>query len=299
MNKTLRRDVSIISNIIRRIFIPPFFYFIRFLKDQYFLLYLNHKVLKPVIGFKTIALVWRGFNFTVRIFSNAFTEYSLEKYQSYIRFHYSKQGRGYFDYSSLSDLEKTGLYGEPTGRIKFFIEKFPHILKFENGDSFLDVGCGRGQNIKILLDQYSGSHIRGFDISADAIDVIQKAVNNQNLEIDIRDITNMKEYELIGDNQYDHIIMSHVFSFITKNNIVETKKLRQSILEELVRISKKTVLIIDGSYNFDLKEKFVIEQKHRGHFKESIINYFDQMDGSVVIATSPNSIGIIFKHSPN
>ena len=294
MSKMQHRGVRVISNILRNIIIPPIFYFVRFFKDQRFLHGLNNKALKPVIGFRAASFIWRGFSFAEKLFSRELTEYSLGKYQNYLRFHYSENGRGYFDYKSLTDEEKISLFGQPAGRLEYFINNFSNVLAYQDGDSFFDVGCGRGQNTKALLDRYGSSPIHGCDISGDAIDVIRLAVKSDNLKLDVLDITDLEIYKSIPENYYDHVVMSHVFSFLTGKNVEETRKLRQLIIGQLVRIARKTVIIIGSSSILSNDEKFVIEQNYRGDFREPIINYFDHIKGTAVIAKSQHSYALIY-----
>ena len=56
-----------------------------------------------------------------------------------------------------------------------------------------------------------------------------------------------------------------------------TLELRQDIIDELVRISSKTLLILGGNELLQLEEpSFKIEQLKRATFAESIAHYFDK-----------------------
>ena len=221
--------------------------------------------------------------------------YALDKYSGYISHHYSKEGRGYFSYENISDEEKLKLYGSPKGRVADFIENYPDIVDYKDGDSFLDAGCGRGQNIKVLLEKFKASKIYGVDLSKEAVDVINLAVQNDNLKAEAADLTNIEIFKAIEDKSYDHIVMSHVFSIIIGNSLEHTKKIRQSIIREFVRIAHKSVLIIDGPENVNEKESFVIEQLHRGAYTESILDYFPQDLGRTIVMKSPYSTAVFFK----
>ena len=51
----------------------------------------------------------------------------------------------------------------------------------------------------------------------------------------------------INSNSFDNIVISHVFAFITGDNYEKTIELRNLIINELIRISKKTVFINPGN----------------------------------------------------
>ena len=73
--------------------------------------------------------------------------------------------------------------------------------------------------------------------------------------------------------------------------------LRQDIIDELVRISSKTILILVGNELLQLeKPSFKIEQLKRAIFAESIARYFDKHlnHGEVYAVFSPESIGLLF-----
>ena len=76
-----------------------------------------------------------------------------------------------------------------------------------------------------------------------------------------------------------------------------TLRLRQDIIDELVRISSKTLLILGGNELLQLDEpSFKIEQLKRATFAEPIARYFDKHlnHGEVYAVFSPESIGLLF-----
>ena len=133
---------------------------------------------------------------------------------------------------------------------------------------------------------------------ADGTEIVKLGtLNIKNISINIGDLTDINYLNKISSNKFDHIIVSHVFSFILSEDTDNTVILRQSIIDNLIRISKKTIIIIDNNNILHIdKPEFEIEQIHRGHFKESIIKYFASHlnHGEVCSLYSDSSVGVLF-----
>ena len=233
-----------------------------------------------------------------RCWRSVYKEYGLKCYSKLIGIHYGLKGRGYFNYGVLTDKEKLALYGEPRGRLEFFLKKNLQSLGYVDGQSFLDAGCGRGQNIKVLAEYYPNSPIRAFDVSEGAVDVVRLGVqDHKQIQIEIGSMTDLNYLQQLPDKGFDHVLVSHVFSFIMSRSEAGTLLLRQKIIDELIRISSRTVLILGGNELFQLEEpSFKIEQLKRATFAESIARYFDKHlnHGEVYAVFSPESIGLLF-----
>lgn len=280
--------------IIKEFIVPPVFYGVRLFKDQMFLTDLRNQSLRPSIFFYPISFLVRGGAFLTRLFAKEFNDFAFSKYANYIRHHYSREGRGYFSYENLTDGEKIKLYGQPHGRIQYFIDHYSDLLNYQNGDSFFDAGCGRGQNIKVLLEAYDQSRIQGVDLSKEAVEVINLAVSRETLHVSPGDLTSPDTFRSISDGAFDHVIMSHVFSLIIDKGVNSTKALRASIIKELVRIANKSVLILDGYNVVATEEAFVIEQAFRGSFAETILPYFPQNRGMTITLQGEAGVGVLF-----
>lgn len=282
-------------------FVPPWFLFLRWLKDQEFLVSLQSRALRPGLIAYPIWLTLSGFKLIKMSWDIVFRDYGLQRYSKWIGKHYGPMGRGYFNYERLSDQEKLDLYGEPRGRIEYFLNNYSRSLKYEDGHSFLDAGCGRGQNIKVLAEHFPNSTIRGFDISEEALSVVKLGIQNQkqfHLEVgNLKDLNYMNQF---GSNDFDHVLVSHVFSLIMSGGEAATHQLRQKIIDNLIRISSKTVLILGGPELLQIKEpSFKIEQFQRAAYAESIIRYFKKHinNGEVSAIFSSESFGVLFQQN--
>jgi SAM-dependent methyltransferase len=289
------KNSKFILFIIQKIWVPAYFFVTRFFKDQLFLRNLQRKELEPYKVLLPVILIIRTLVFLRKKFESEFTDYAIKKYNKYINFHYSKEGRGYFSYGKLTDEEKKALFGTPNGRLSNFVNKYSNVLNYKNGESFFDVGCGRGQNIKILLEAYPLSKIHGIDLSEDAIDVVNLSVKSDLVTAEAANLKELDVLRAVKDNSFDHVIMSHVFSLIMADGVESTKVLRQQIVTELIRIVNKSVFILDSSAITSQKTLFEIEQLHRGVFKESILGYFKDFDGTLLTLNCESSTGVLFQ----
>ena len=95
-----------------------------------------------------IWLIMSGFKLIKKSWVSVYIDYGMQLYSTWVGEHYSPTGRGYYNYGNLSKQEKLNLYGEPRGRIEYFLKNYQQTLKYEDGQSILDAGCGRGQTSK-------------------------------------------------------------------------------------------------------------------------------------------------------
>ncbi|PIW26384.1 MAG: hypothetical protein COW30_15035 [Rhodospirillales bacterium CG15_BIG_FIL_POST_REV_8_21_14_020_66_15] len=283
------------SFIVGRLIVPPVFHVMRFVKDQTFLVNLHSAELKPGPLGRAVAFLARAAAFLGRLYQREFDAYASRKYSRYIRHHYGRDGRGYFSYAGLGDAEKAALFGKPGGRINGFIERYSDLLGYADGDTFFDAGCGRGQNIKVLMERFPRSPIHGIDFSAEAVSVINLAVGSEPVSAVQGDLTDAATFVAFGDGAFDHVVMSHVLSIIIGDGTQETKDTRAAILRELARLARKTVLVIDSPAIVSQVEGFEIEQKDRGYFAESVLKYFPPDQGTTCVLQSADSIAVLFR----
>jgi SAM-dependent methyltransferase len=299
-NKLKNSIINLLSSIFKWL-VPPWFWFHRWLKDQEFLVNLQSQALHPGILAYPIWLTLSVFKIIKKSWGIVYRDYGSQRYSAWVGEHYSASGRGYFNYGKLSEQEKIALYGEPRGRIEYFLKNYSRTLKYEDGQSFLDAGCGRGQNIKVLAEHFTNSTIRGFDISDGALSVVKLGIQNQKqFQLEVGSITDFNYMNQFSCNEFDHVLVSHVFSFIMSGGEAATHQLRQQIIDKLIRISSKTVLILGGPELLHLKEPSLkIEQLQRAVYAESIIRYFNKHlnHGEVSAIFSPESFGVLFQHN--
>lgn len=260
-----------------------------------FLHRLANSALRPSPVAAPLIFCLRACAYLTRTYHRTFDDYALRRYSRFVRHHYSKDGRGYFSYEKLSDADKIALYGEPEGRIRGFIDTYGDLLGYADGDSFFDAGCGRGQNVKVLRERFPHSPILAKDISAEAVKVIDLAAASPLLTTGTLDLSDPAALAGMGDGTYDHVVISHVLSVILGDGLQATRDLRQQIISDLVRISKKSLLIIDSPDIISTQECFEIEQRDRGWFSGSVLSCFAEADGRIVTLHSGGSVAILYK----
>jgi len=291
------RLTAMIRALLRRLVLPPLFQVMRHFQDQVFLSELRNPRLPASIFAPFLYFPVRLWRLLGRIARRSFDDYALAKYSDYIRRHYGPDGRGYFDYIGMRNEEKAALFGVPRGRIEPVLQSYGSLFGLADGDSFFDVGCGRGQNIIVLMDHFPNSPIHGADISAEAVDVVRQAVDDPRVTTEARDLSAEDAYDSIPDGAYDHVVMSHVLALIFGENIDATRAIRHKLIKNLVRISRKSVIILDNPAIVSGEDRFVIEQLNRGYYSESITRYFPADGGMVINVPSGDSVAVVFLHS--
>jgi SAM-dependent methyltransferase len=266
-----------LENIISKLFFYPikiFFYVYRFLKDHSFLYELKSERIKyNYFSFFS----WFLLNSIIKIKKIIRYNYSnicISKYVVFNKIHYSKKGRGYFDYQNLSYAQKEKIYSSNISRLEILINNNSFFKgRFSDNDTFLDLGCGKGENIKYLLKTFPNSKITGFDISNEALEIIKEFEKSQNLFLKQFDLSNLKNIQNIKSKCFDNIIISHVLSALLKDDIIETTIFRSNLIRECLRISKKNLVIIDSEKMFYGDDKyFTIEQINRGFCYHNILD---------------------------
>jgi SAM-dependent methyltransferase len=231
-------------------------------------------------------------------FRRLFSQYTLKKYVKFTSRHYAKGGLGYFNCDQLTNDERAQLYLKEKGRIAYFIDHNKTLVPYNNGDTFLDAGCGKGQNIQVISERYPASKITGFDISPEAVKIIQCGVgNNPNVSVDTGDLCSREFLSSIPDGSYNHVIVSHVLGFLSGPGIEETKKFRQELIDELIRISSDSVIILDLIENVP-EITAEIEQNNRCIVHDRLIDYFfpyvRSEKGEVYAMFSDESGGLLY-----
>lgn len=281
-------------------FVWTWFWTIRWVIHNGFLIWIkNEAVGKPSIISIPFVYARKVILGLRRAWNIEFADYALKKYKRLVEIHYSAAGVGYVNFDKLSEQELLEIYDSLGGRVAYFIQNNSTVLTYRDGDTFLDVGCGKGQNIKELVTLFPNSGIKGFDVSEGALRVIQSALkNNINIRVESGSVTDVNYLQSYEEGSYDHVIMSHVMSILNGYGIEETRRVRQKLINELIRIASKTVLILDGDVLYDKKDpEFSIEQNTRGVFKESIIHYFDDhlVNGELYVMFSPESNAFLYR----
>lgn len=169
-------------------------------------------------------------------------------------------------------LENSPVPGTVTTRGNLFADYIVDFLDIKGDDSFLDCGCGGGNNIYAIRQRYQDATIKGFDLSPIAVEFVSRYFVENKIEVKQGDITNINLLKSYPDNGFDHVLLYNMFCLILQDNIEKTRSLRQEIINECVRIARKSVCIGETMASNDLD--IGIEQKTRARFRERYEKYF-------------------------
>ena len=266
--------------------------------DQMFLMSLHN----PIVGrpstlgafFAFQVYSWRAIK---TMWKEACAEYTLRLYSKRNLSHYAENGRGYMDLASLSGQECADQFAGLESRLQLFLDLYPMTVGYKDGDSFLDAGCGKGQNLKFILNRYPHSHYTGFDIDERCLQVAgvgtERSAKRSLLQGSILDFDFLKSFE---DKSVDHIFVCYVFSTLLSPTIHETKLSHQRVIDEFVRMSRKSIMIID---DMSLGKSFEveIEQLTRAAVCENISSYFvkHQSVGEACVLSCQDFRAVLFK----
>ena len=266
--------------------------------DQRFLVSLqNPTVGRPsAIGtlFAVQGYLWRAIKVMWR---EACTEYTLHLYSKRNLAHYAKNGRGYINVVNLSERERIDQFAKLESRLQVFVDSYPMMVGYKDGESFLDAGCGKGQNLKFIMSRYSHSPYTGFDIDERCLQVAkvgtEGSADRSLRQGSILDIDFLQSFEA---KSVDHICVCHVFSTLLLPTIAETKISHQRIIDEFVRMSRKSIMIID-SMSMGKSFEVEVEQATRAVVCEDIASYFErhQSLGEACILSCRGFLAVLFK----
>lgn len=170
----------------------------------------------------------------------------LKDFDARIKAHYGKHGASYGEYAAKSDAELAAVYhGMPAGRTRPFIETYGAVLGWADGESFLDCGCGEGAEVRELRATFPSSPVACFDLNEDAVRAIRAGTAGDPLvSATTGSLVDPAHLRSIASDSVDHVLLCHVIAYLFGPSAAETTALRQEILSQLIRIARKSVLVI-------------------------------------------------------
>lgn len=111
-------------------------------------------------------------------------------------------------------------------------------LDLTSKKTILEVGCGFGRNIKYLKDQgVRPSRITGVDISSEMVKKARRFLGKQNVHLKVANILNLS----FKNNSFDMVFTHGVLMHVKPQDV-------RPALEELIRVSKNKVILIEQNY---------------------------------------------------
>jgi SAM-dependent methyltransferase len=227
----------------------------------------------------------------------AFTGAAIRHYAETLTRHYGPRGLAYGHLASATDADRLARFRNQQGRIRFYLHD-RRVFDFADGDSFLDCGCGPGQNVAELRRAFPASPIKAFDSSAEAIAILKLGSEGDPLTTaeqgSVLDVAYLASYP---NNSVDHVLISHVMGFLLRPSMEETREARQHIVDELVRIARRTVVVLDRVETNQTQMSVEIEQRDRGIVHDDLTHYFQRHEtqGQLYLMRSPEDEAIIYR----
>lgn len=241
-----------------------------------------------------VASAWRAIR---AVWKEAYTDYALRIYERRNLAHYAPNGRGYVNVQDLSRQACVDAFSDLESRLELFVDAFPLIIGYRDGESFLDAGCGKGQNLKFIARRYANSSYTGFDVDERCLQVAGEGegegANRCLVQGSILDSDFLSSFP---DKSVDHICMSYVFSTLLEPTISEVQRTHQRVVDEFTRIARRTVIILDSLSLGDTIE-VEIEQRTRATIRENIAAYFEKhrSSGEACILARGALYAVLFK----
>jgi ubiquinone/menaquinone biosynthesis C-methylase UbiE len=167
-----------------------------------------------------------------------------------------------------------------------------------DGDSFLDCGCGPGQNVAELRRAFPASPIKAFDYNGEAIAVVRAGTAGDRLvTVEQGSVLEAAYLAAYPSGSFDHVLISHVMSFLMHPTEEETRAARQVIIDELIRIARHTVIVLDIIETNRPQMTVEIEQRDRGLVHDDLTTYFKrhESEGRLYIMLSTEDEAIVFR----
>jgi ubiquinone/menaquinone biosynthesis C-methylase UbiE len=180
---------------------------------------------------------------------------------------FSNESKNYF-YRNY--YKKDLLKLEPNLYLKNILDGFNILNK-----SFLEVGCGSGNNLNWLSKNFQ-CDCTGVEPNKEIIDYLKRTYSNINFSYG--DISNIP----FQNNFFDVVISRSVLHWVNRNKILQS-------LGELIRVSKKYIIISD----FYPKDPFKIKYKHKKNFYTFHIDYIPILISTGIIEIVKENIGRI------
>jgi len=199
----------------------------------------------------------------------------FQQYRIQHQVHYGPTGRGYDPLSKMSRSEMVHRYENQQSRLRLLHDRYDSLLAFQDGDSFLDLGCGTGQNIRWLAGVFPQSSVCGVDTNRAALELVQAVTTSEAIALVERDLSEHESTNWLASMVCDHIIFSHSFSLLIGPSRYETREMRSRLLEAAKVAAKRSIVILD---NMSLEPAPTIrpEQRTRGVVTEDLFVYFDR-----------------------
>jgi SAM-dependent methyltransferase len=243
----------------------------------------------PAFAFKALGSIWR----------EARGDQVLRLYQVRNAAHYAPGGRGYSGLGELSTEDAARRFASLPSRLEPLVAAYPTLIQYRNGDSFLDAGCGQGQNLGYIARAFPDSRYTGFDIDERCLKIAASGLGGVAHRTLVHgSLGDAAFLRAMPDRSVDHVLICHVFSVLLESSVAATREYHARIIDEFVRIAAKSVLVID-QMSLGHEPEVIIEHVTRASMRENILAYFAKHAplGEACILPGENTQAVLFKRT--
>lgn len=123
-------------------------------------------------------------------------------------------------------------------------------FNFVNGESFLEICSGSGENLIEIKKKFPKSNIFGCDIHDICLKKTDDFNENNFKKIDLNEHNSL---EIFSSKSIDHVYMMHSLIHIMGSDQNKTIELRTNIINQMLRICKKKIFIIENKFYYGTK----------------------------------------------
>lgn len=116
----------------------------------------------------------------------------------------------------------------------FIKDEVLQYLQVAGVGGLLEIGCEAGQNLAVIREAMPEMKLAGCDISTNALSIAER------VGIAVRTV-NLLEIDALGvyeDDQFDYVLVSHVFEHLVERDIQHTNDIRRNVLKHIHRIAR-------------------------------------------------------------
>lgn len=116
----------------------------------------------------------------------------------------------------------------------FLNEDVVKYLKVNGKGRLLEIGCEAGQNLSVIHEVFPDMKLHGCDISGIALSKAEKS----GFDVIQLNLLQSDPLEVYQDNQFDYVLLSHVFEHLLCENAPHSMEIRKSVIRHIHRISR-------------------------------------------------------------
>tara|TARA_B100001093_G_C26814789_1_gene1009190 strand:+ start:149 stop:949 length:801 start_codon:yes stop_codon:yes gene_type:complete len=168
------------------------------------------------------------------------------------------------------------------------------LIEAKNSDTFLEIGSGVGQNLLEIRNTFRNSYLYGCDFSKE-FDYLKSKIDDCDFKyLNLKKIDSLNYYQ---SKSIDHVFLSHVMEHILFDNIDDINLIRNNIFAHMIRIAKKSVILISDQLfigHKSMKENIIFVGHKRIVYQSNITNFIpDNFNISFIKGDNGSNIFVI------